>query len=232
MDADLNSVSEGTFSRRGVDRSLRNGVWRHRAEPATEEPHPGAPPKDPEKAEARREERASFFRAAVIPKLKIEISNEGLDFCGKTRGSMCVRELTEGDQTIYEVVGVHLRGSAGSFRGIDARPGFTIGWTSSLRGRRFMGWKSSTSAIALKTGASSPRWPRRAVSPGWRAGVAVHARHRNAERQVVRAWTALKEGYDGGFLEVHFGNRDGNFYDGGFLTDIDQELHLAPARTM
>jgi hypothetical protein len=31
---------------------------------------------------------------------------------------------------------------------------------------------------------------------------------------------ALKEGYDGGFLEVHFGNRDGNFYDGGFLTDI------------
>ena len=36
----------------------------------------------------------------------------------------------------------------------------------------------------------------------------------------------LKEGYDTAFLEKHFGNTDGNFYDGGFLRDIDQPLDL------
>ena len=36
----------------------------------------------------------------------------------------------------------------------------------------------------------------------------------------------LKEGYDTHFLKVHFGNSDGNFYDGGFLREIDQPLQL------
>jgi spore coat protein CotH len=36
----------------------------------------------------------------------------------------------------------------------------------------------------------------------------------------------VKEGYDAAFLEKHFGNSEGNFYDGGFLRDIDQPLDL------
>jgi spore coat protein CotH len=36
----------------------------------------------------------------------------------------------------------------------------------------------------------------------------------------------IKEGYDAGFLHKHFGNSNGNFYDGGFLRDIDQPLDL------
>ena len=36
----------------------------------------------------------------------------------------------------------------------------------------------------------------------------------------------LKEGYDKNFLRRYFKNPDGNFYDGGFLRDIDQPLHL------
>src|SRR5438046_6795441 len=36
----------------------------------------------------------------------------------------------------------------------------------------------------------------------------------------------IKEGYDKLFLKRYFGNRDGNFYDGGFLRDIDQPLQL------
>ena len=35
----------------------------------------------------------------------------------------------------------------------------------------------------------------------------------------------VKEGYDAAFLE-HFDSSDGNFYDGGFLRDIDQPLDL------
>jgi len=36
----------------------------------------------------------------------------------------------------------------------------------------------------------------------------------------------LKEGYDSFFLDRHFKNHEGNFYDGGFLRDIDQPLQL------
>ena len=36
----------------------------------------------------------------------------------------------------------------------------------------------------------------------------------------------LKEGYDIAFLKRHFGTKNGNFYDGGFLRDIDQPLQI------
>jgi hypothetical protein len=36
----------------------------------------------------------------------------------------------------------------------------------------------------------------------------------------------VKEGYDKYFLRLHFKNDNGNFYDGGFLRDIDQPLQL------
>src|SRR5262249_40050587 len=36
----------------------------------------------------------------------------------------------------------------------------------------------------------------------------------------------IKEGYDRHFRKRHFENRQGNFYDGGFLRDLDQPLQL------
>jgi hypothetical protein len=36
----------------------------------------------------------------------------------------------------------------------------------------------------------------------------------------------IREGYDTGFLKRHFNTARGNFYDGGFLRDIDQPLEL------
>jgi spore coat protein CotH len=40
----------------------------------------------------------------------------------------------------------------------------------------------------------------------------------------------LKEGYDHQFLREHFGTSSGNFYDGGFLKDIDQPLQLVSSK--
>lgn len=45
-----------------------------------------------------------------------------------------------------------------------------------------------------------------------------------------RGFYYLKEGYDREFLKTHFGNADGNFYDGGFLRDIDQPLQLVSTK--
>ena len=36
----------------------------------------------------------------------------------------------------------------------------------------------------------------------------------------------MQEGYDTDYLKLHFKNADGNFYDGGFLKDIDQQIEL------
>ena len=41
----------------------------------------------------------------------------------------------------------------------------------------------------------------------------------------------LKEGYDEKFLKRHFARPDGNLYDGGFLTDIDQPLKRSEGKS-
>lgn len=124
-------------------------------------------------------------------------------------------------------VGVKLKGAAGSFQGLDEKPGLTV------RLDKFHSSKvpaSSTSVIkfhlnnAVQDETYFHEWlgsevfrmagyPTPAVSHG------LLKLDEAPERLVV-----IREGYDQRFLDRHFPAQSGNLYDGGFCQDIEQPL--------
>lgn len=163
--------------------------------------------------------------------LRIEIPKEGLESLRGNPRQYVRAKLTEDDGAVYETIGVRLRGSAGSFRGIDdARPGFTIGADFFTKPQTFHGMEKFHLNNSAQDGSflSEMTCGELYRSAGVPASRFTHAIVALNDR--LCGFYALKEGYDSGFLDVHFGNHDGNFYDGGFLTDIDQELRCSPGK--
>ena len=109
-------------------------------EPAAQPSRPAAEAKAPKKSEAA----AEFFARGPLPRLGIDIAPPDLDKLRQNpRGYVpaTVREAAAGDarETVYEKVGVHLKGGAGSFRGVDDRPGLTLNFKLYSPEQRFHG---------------------------------------------------------------------------------------------
>ena len=73
----------------------------------------------------------AFFARGPLPHLRIEIAPPDLDKLRQNpRGYVPAVVREEGREgkpdTVYEKVGVHLKGGAGSFRSVDDRPGLTL----------------------------------------------------------------------------------------------------------
>lgn len=133
--------------------------------------------------------------------------------------------LTESD-TVYRDIGLHLRGGLGSFRPIDDKPGFTLNMNKFGGAKAFHGmdkWHLNNSAqdgsylsllicneMLRAAGVPAPRI-RHAV-------VTLNGQ--------MKGFYCVQEGFDTAFFKRHFKNADGNFYDGGFLRDVDQPLEL------
>jgi spore coat protein CotH len=167
-----------------------------------------------------------FFKAEKAVEISLEIGDKEMDSLRKQDRTYVKVKLTEG-KDVYKDVGVHLRGSAGSYRPIDDhRPGLTINMDKFVDGQRFHGLDK----FHLCNSAQDPSYlselicgemMRAAGIPASRIGHAVVTL--NGKK---RGLYYLKEGYDHQFMKVHFGTSDGNFYDGGFLRDVDQPLQL------
>jgi spore coat protein H len=78
-----------------------------------------------EKASNYREEADSFFTNGTPLQLSIEIPKTSLESLRKDPRRYARATVREGS-TVYSNVAVHLKGSAGSFRGVDDRPGMTL----------------------------------------------------------------------------------------------------------
>src|SRR6185312_1340486 len=133
--------------------------------------------------------------------------------------------LKEGDKTFANVA-VHLKGAAGSWRNFDDKPGLTINMDKFKDDQRFHGMDK----FHLANSVQDPSYLselicgeifRAAGVPASRIGHALVVI--NGRKQGLYC---LKEGYDKEFLKEHFKKANGNFYDGGFLRDIDQPLEL------
>jgi len=134
--------------------------------------------------------------------------------------------LKEEDKVVGAEVGVHLKGAAGSFRGIDDKAGLTLNMDKFKKGQTFHGMDKLHLANSLQ----DPSYISELLCGEMfrAAGVPASRIHHvfvsiNGKK---RGLYYLKEGYDSFFLKKHFGNNDGNFYDGGFLRDIDQPLQV------
>jgi spore coat protein CotH len=183
-------------------------------------------------AAARAESQAAFkesdeyFKSATIVELDLEIGKKELDSLrGEPRKYVKIT-FKEGGKVVGKDVGIHLKGAAGSFRGIDDKPGLTINMDKFVAGQTFHGMDK----FHLANSVQDPSYLSELICGElFRAAGVPASRIQHVVLSINgkrRGFYYLKEGYDKFFLTRHFGNNAGNFYDGGFLRDIDQPLQL------
>lgn len=151
--------------------------------------------------------------------IRLELSPEGVEGLRSSPREYVEATATEGTN-VYERIGVHLKGSAGSFRPIGDRPSFTVKFDNYVVGQRFFGLEK----MHLNNCTQDPTFIREILAsemflmndiPTPRAvNVLVEMNGRSLGVYV------LKAAFDRTLLRQHFSKVDGNLYDGGFRTDV------------
>ncbi|MCE9565086.1 MAG: CotH kinase family protein [Planctomycetes bacterium] len=170
-------------------------------------------------------ETDAFFTDGKIPNLSITVGMKEADSLRREPRKYVKATLKEGDKT-YTDIAIHLRGSAGSFRNFDDRPGLTINMDKFTDGLDYRGMDK----FHLANSAQDPSYLSELIcgeickAAGVPAARIGHAIVTLNTRKLGMYY--FKEGYDKNFLKRNFKSSNGNFYDGGFLRDIDQPLDL------
>lgn len=167
-----------------------------------------------------------FFKARKVQQIEIEIGAKEMDSLRREDRKYVKAKLIEDGKTGYKDIGIHLRGAAGSYRPIDDKPGLTVNMDKFIDNQNFHGLDK----FHLCNSAQDPSYLSEFICGEiLRAAGVPAARISHAVVTIngkKKGMYYLKEGYDKHFLNTHFGNHDGNFYDGGFLREIDQPLQL------
>lgn len=165
-------------------------------------------------AATRAEHRAAadaLFTNSTVLRLRLRLSKEAMDSLRKEPRKYVEATLREGD-TVYEKVGVHLKGSAGSFRPVDDKPGLTLNLTTLGGTNRFHGLKK----FHLNNSVQDPTYLseyvcgemfRQAGVPAARAALAVV--ELNGRRLGLMV---LLESMNKDFLARYFQQTKGNLY--------------------
>ena len=161
---------------------------------------------------------------------EVQVRRAGLEQLRKSGGPRNRENDSDASATvraggqIWTNVAIHLKGAAGSFRPVDDLPALTLNFGKlqdgqTCEGHRKLHLNNSlqdasrldeilASEMYLQSGLPTPRATRALVSLNGRyLGIYV-----------------LKGGWDKAFLKQHFGSSKGNFYDSGFLKDLDTNL--------
>lgn len=164
-----------------------------------------------------------LFRPGPLRSITLELSDESLQQLRKDNRRHVRATFREGE-TVLRDVGVHLKGAAGSFRGLEDKPAWTVNFDKFVPGQRWLGLEKIHLNNSVQDGSYlcenlCGEIFRRAGVPAARAcNVRVTFNGRDLGVYV------LKEGFDKTFLKQYFANARGNLYDGGFCRDIDQPL--------
>jgi len=169
---------------------------------------------------------SEFFDHGPLPRLHIEIAPPELDKLRQNPRAYVtctVRESLPGadGETVYQPVGVHLKGGAGSFRGVDDRPGLTLNFRRFTNGQTFHG----LGRFHLNNSVQDSTYMSENLGNALFRDAGVPA----ARVTYARAWIngrdlgvmVLKEAFDDGFLKQFFDGPRGTLYEGGFCADID-----------
>jgi spore coat protein H len=198
-----------------------------KAAPKNEAPKKEAAKQETPKKEApKKDASAAFFRDGVVPRLKIQISDAELQRLRQENREYVRCTIVEDDKTQYEHVGIHLKGAAGSFQGIDGKPALTVNFDKFQEGQKF----HDLDKIHLNNSVQDPSYLNELVcselflAAGVPAARTTHARVWLNGRDL--GFYVLKEGFNKGFLKRHFPDASGNLYEGGFVQDIDGQPRL------
>ncbi len=174
-------------------------------------------------AKPAREPGAELFTNGPVLRFKIEVSKTGLDWLRKDPRRYVPAKITEGTN-VYHDVGIHLKGAAGSFRGVDDKAAFTVNFDKFTPDQEFHGLDK----IHLNNSVQDPSY-----STEYLCGEMMHAAGVPAPRVThARVWLngrdlgfyTMIEGFGKEFLKRYFKNAKGTLYDGGFLQEINANL--------
>ncbi len=183
-------------------------------------------PKRASSQEIKPEPTEQFFTNRAVPHLKIEITGTNLTNLRDKNREYVRATVREGgkEAKVYTDVGIHLKGAAGSFRGLDDKPALTLNFEKFKEHQKFHGLDK----IHLNNSVQDPSYMTEHL-----CGTLFREADVPASRvSFARVWLngrdlgfyVLKEGFDKQFLRLYFRNPNGNLYDGGFLREITEPL--------
>ena len=129
----------------------------------------------------------------------------------------------EGGDTLVDV-GLKLKGAAGSYQELDAKPALTLNVDKFLKKQRFHDLEKFHLNNSVQDESYASEWLCQSLCAdlGLPAARVTHARVWLNERDL--GLYVLKEGFDERFLARHFQPATGNLYDGGFCQEIEVDL--------
>src|SRR5215470_9162229 len=89
------------------------------------------PPRPPDPA-------AALFSAPAVWRIQIDVGADEMEALRRDSRSYVPAMVREGTN-VYGRVAIHLKGSFGSFRSVDQKPGVTLNFRKYTRGQRFRG---------------------------------------------------------------------------------------------
>jgi len=177
-------------------------------------------------AEGPLDPAAEFFKPkGTIPTFQITVDPENLALLAKEPRKAVKCTIKVNGRT-YTQVGIHLKGQAGSYRDWNDKPALTLNMDKFKKKQLFEGMDK----FHLNNSVQDNSFMNEIITAEMCRAVGVPAapgNHATVELNGRKVGMyLLKEGYDREFLKLYFKDTSGNLYDGGFLTDVDQELEL------
>src|SRR4030095_3564082 len=166
---------------------------------------------------------AGLLVPGQVHRIQIEIPTDGLILL-RQQPRVDVQAAVRCAGTVCQVVGIHLKGSTGSFRDLDDKPGLTLDFDQSAPDQRFHG----LAKIHLNNSVEDPSFLCEALGAELfrAAGVpAPRVTHALVELNGnPLGLYVLKEGFTREFLGQHFSRTDGNVYDTGSGNEVTEPM--------
>ena len=183
----------------------------------------------PTEVAANRAAADALFAQGGLLELRLEIPDEGVESLRKNPRLGVSAVVREG-ATAYTNVMVHLKGSRGSFRPVDEKPGLTLKFPRNAPQGPFHGLRKFHLNNGSQDGSFLSEWVcgelfRAAEVPAARA---THAWVELNGRKL--GLYVLLESLDRDFLSRYFTNTQGNLYGQSDNADVDEPLHRESGR--
>ena len=158
------------------------------------------------------QEAQELFSRPVVRSLRVELAESEVEALKKDARKYARATIREGT-TVYQDVGLHLKGAAGSYRGLEDKPALTLGFGRFVAGQRFHGLRR----IHLNNSVQDASYLNENLSGGlFRAAGVPAARVAYASVEVNGrkfGLYVLKEGFTKDLLKLYFKDPTGNLYD-------------------
>ena len=162
----------------------------------------------------------AFFDGGHVPRIEIRLAEGAADRLRDDPRSYVPCTLTIDADTVLEDVAIKLKGSAGSFQGLDEKPGFTINTDRFRPGARFRGLDKFHLNNAAQDPTLLAEWlgAQLFLAAGIPAARVTHAHVLLDDRDL--GLYVFKEAIDRDFLDRHVEDSSGNLYDGGTAVTV------------